>query len=292
MSPKDTLITSCVDSSGYASDGRRLTTCDNPLTGPFYIDGAEPGDALIVTIDGLTPNRPYGYSDSPIVPHLLEPDMAALLPKRTSVKWIVDRANGHARPAPADGIKGVTGLEIPLRPMLGCLGVAPERRQRIWSGTSGRHGGNMDYPGIREGTRVSLPVFEPGALLSLGDGHAAQGAGEINGAGIEISMDVEITIDLVKAGTVIWPRGEDESCLWALGNARPLEKAMQHATSEMVRWLADEFGMPLEAASILLSQSAHYDIANATNPMFSVSCRLEKTGFLQSRRKRRTDRTS
>src|SRR5690606_28197737 len=126
--------------------------------------------------------------------------------------------------------------------------------QAISTATSGEHGGNMDYRGVATGTTVYLPVLVPGALVFVGDGHAVQGAGELSGTGVETSMDVTIEVGVVKASSIRWPRGEDATHLFTLGNARPLDQAAQHAITEMTRWLTHEHDLSLEAASVLIGQ--------------------------------------
>ena len=167
--------------------------------------------------------------------------------------------------------------DTPLNPMLGCLGVAPRGRQAISSATSAEHGGNMDYRGLVAGTTVMFPVFEPGALLFVGDGHAVQGDGEIVGMGIEISMEVSLRVRVVKGMSTRWPRGMNANSLFAIGNARPLEQALQHATTELLHWLGEEYGLDAEAASILLGQCIAYDIGNVFDPAYTVVARLDRS---------------
>ena len=165
---------------------------------------------------------------------------------------------------------------IPMEPMLGCLGVAPDRSQAISTATSGRHGGNMDYRGIVAGVTVYLPVFVEGALFHLGDGHAAQADGEILGRGIEVSMDVTFTVDVIKKGSAQWPRGENAHEIFTLGNARPLDQALRHATTEMRRGLQTECGLDASSAHMLLGQFVRYEIGNVFDPAYttpwSVNC--------------------
>jgi len=127
--------------------------------------------------------------------------------------------------------------------MLGCFGVAPPGGQAISTDTSAEHGGNMDYRGFVTGVTAYFPVFAPGALFHLGDGHAVQGDGEIVGTGIEVSCDVQFTVRLLKGYRIGWPRGENADYIFSVGNARPLDQALQHATTEMVRWLAADYGL-------------------------------------------------
>jgi len=160
--------------------------------------------------------------------------------------------------------------------MLGCFGVAPAGHQAVSCATSSRHGGNMDYRGFREGVTVYFPVAVPGALLFIGDGHAAQGDGEVVGGGIEISFDVAFTVVLVKRKTIGWPRAEDKEYLMTAGNARPLDQALQHATTEMHRWLQEDYGFDSTAASIFLGQCVRYEVGNVVDPAYTMICKVEK----------------
>jgi acetamidase/formamidase len=166
--------------------------------------------------------------------------------------------------------------EVPLEPMLGCFGVAPARGQAISCATSGRHGGNMDYRGFREGVTVYFPVSADGALLHVGDGHALQGDGEIVGTGIEISFDVELTVGVIKGKEIGWPRADDGEFLMAVGNARPLDQAVQHATTELMRWLADDYGLDHRASSVVLGQLIRYDVGNVFDPAYTMVAKIEK----------------
>ena len=276
LAPGDVVITETVDAFGENDKGTRVANGDNPLTGPFLIDGAQPGDTLVVHLDKLVPSRAYGYSETTIMPGVVDPAYARELPPRSRAVWQIDSRTGTAQlDDPAIG-----PVSVRLHPMLGCLGVAPSHGQAIWSGTSGRHGGNMDYRGVSSGVTVYFPVFVPGALLYLGDGHAAQGAGEVGGTGIEISMHVEFSVGLRRGYRIGWPRGEDEDWIWTIGNARPLEQALQHATTEMLRWLETDYGYDRMTAGILLSQAVDYEVGNVCDPAFSIACRLSRSAGL------------
>jgi acetamidase/formamidase len=276
IAPGDTVFTQTVDADGWDAHGARLATGDNPLTGPFFVDGAEPGDTLAVHLRSLVPNRSHGFSEVAVTPGAVDPSYVRSLPASARVSWEIDTASGTARLVRSGG----ADVEVGVRPMLGCLGVAPAHAQVIWSGTAGRHGGNMDYRGLCAGTTVYLPVSVPGALLYLGDGHAAQGAGEIASTGIETSLDVVFTVGLRKHESIGWPRGEDEESIWTIGNARPLEQALQHATTEMLRWLSSDYGLDLATAAIILSQAVDYEVGNVCDPAFSMVCKLRKSPHL------------
>jgi acetamidase/formamidase len=134
----------------------------------------------------------------------------------------------------------------------------------------------MDYRGFVSGVTVYFPVFVPGALLFMGDGHAVQGDGEIVGTGIEVSFDVQFTVQLLKDKRINWPRAESDEYIMTVGNARPLDQCLQHATTEMIRWLQDDFGLDAYAAHILLGQCVEYDVGNVFDPAYTMVCKLKK----------------
>jgi acetamidase/formamidase len=274
IAPGDTVVTTTVDSIGQDETGEPITPAFNPMTGPFFVEGAEPGDTLIVHLVRLVPNRPTGVSAPVLAPNVVDPEFVRHLPERPLVEWAVDPARGEA--SLQTRVPGLEALRLPLEPMLGCFGVAPGGGQAISTMTSAKHGGNMDYRGFQAGVTVYFPVFVPGALLFVGDGHATQGDGEIAGAGIEISFDVEFTVGLRKGEQIGWPRGENEEYIFTVGNARPLDQALQHATTEMVRWLERDWKLDVAAASTLLGLCVEYDVGNVFDPAYTMICKLPK----------------
>jgi acetamidase/formamidase len=184
--------------------------------------------------------------------------------------------------------------ELPLRPMLGSLGVAPACKEALKTTVSGPYGGTLNYAGLTAGVKVMLPVFQPGALLFLGHGQARQGDGETGGAGIETSMDVEFSVELVKkkswphssivrpstvAGEfqIAWPRIETDAYVMAVGSASSLLQALQHATLELHHWLDDDYGLSEKAVSIFLGQAVEYEIANIVDPTLTVVAKVRKS---------------
>ncbi len=270
----DTVITTTVDARGSDAHDVKVTPGGNPQTGPFYVEGAEPGDTLLVTLDRITPNRDRGWSRAALASNVVDPDYVAELPPRELADWQVDTAAGVA--TLLTPVTRLGRMEVPLAPMLGCFGVAPADGQAISTATSAEHGGNMDYRGFVEGVKVFFPVLVPGALFHLGDGHAAQGDGEIVGTGIEISLDVVFTVHLQKGRKIGWPRGENEDFIFTAGNARPLDQALQHATTEMLRWLQQEYALDLAGASILMGQYVQYDVGNVFDPAYTMICKLPR----------------
>ncbi len=288
IAPGDTVITTTIDAGGYDEHGHPASPGGNPQTGPFAIEGAEPGDTLVVRFDAIRPNRAIGYTASVLATNVVDPDYVRDLPPQSRIAWRVDTDAGTATPlvtppaeagvlfpfAPAPASLG--DLTLPLRPMLGCFGVAPAQGQAISTATSAEHGGNMDYKGFAPGVTVYLPVFVAGALFHLGDCHALQGAGEIVGTGIEISSETRFTVALQKGRTIGWPRGEDADWLFACGNARPLDQALQHATTELTRWLVADYGLDIRAASTLLGQCIEYEVGNVFDPAYTMVAKISK----------------
>jgi amidase len=212
-----------------------------------------------------------GWTRQGLALHVVDATAAPHMPAREKIFWRI--GNGRAtleHPAPA-----LVDWSIATDAMIGCFGVAPAG-EMISTATSGRYGGNMDYRLFREGTTAYFPVAVEGAYFLLGDAHAAQGDGEIAGTGIETSAEIEVSVNVLKK-TIGWPRGETAECIFTVGNARPLEQALQHATTEMLTWLTADYGLDTISASHLLGMGVRYDIANVFNPAFSVACRLEKS---------------
>ena len=270
----DSVVTTTIDARGFDERNRQCASGPNPMTGPFFIEGAEPGDALMVRIERMTPTRPTGWTASALAANVVDPDFVTSLPERLTVDWAIDAAAGTVRLV--DPPEALKDFSLPLAPMIGCFGVAPAAGQAIFTATSAENGGNMDYRRFAPGTVAAFPVFVPGALFFLGDGHACQGDGEIVGTGIETSFEIAFTVKLRKRAGLRWPRGETADFIFTVGNARPLDQALQHATTEMMRWLEADFGLDLVSASHLLGQVVRYDIGNVYDPAYTVACRLPK----------------
>ncbi|MBM81553.1 MAG: acetamidase [Planctomycetaceae bacterium] len=270
----DTIITTTVDARGFDSNREQTAPRGNPQTGPFYVEGAEPGSTLVVELDEIKPNRRYGFCGTAVAPNVVDPTYISELPEAGLAEWDVDVDAWTARLVAPESKLGE--LTIPLEPMIGCFGVAAFRGQAISTATSAEHGGNMDYRGFVEGTKVYFPVFEPGALFFLGDGHAAQGDGEIVGSGIEISMDVRVTLRVIKAKKIGWPRAENDDWIMTVGNARPLDQATQHATTEMLRWLQQDYGLDALGANLLMAQCVRYELGNIYDPAYTMVCKINK----------------
>ena len=271
---EDTVVTTTVDSAGRDGQDQQVTPRGNPQTGPFLIQDAEVGDTVSIRFDRLSPTRKIGRTSTTIAPNVLDPHyVASQMPSNGSAEWEINLETWTAKLISPEN--QISNLHLPLEPMVGCFGVAPPRGQSISTATSATHGGNMDYRGFAEGVTVYFPVFVPGALFYLGDGHAVQGDGEIVGTGIETSFDVQFTMQLIKGRGIGWPRAENQNYIMTVGNARPLDQALQHATTEMVCWLVD-LGLEKSAAHILLGQCIEYDVGNVFDPAYTMICKVKK----------------
>jgi amidase len=277
IAPGDAVIVQTLDAVGVDRAGMRRGERPNPQSGPIWVEGAEPGDALEVAIVRLTPSRRTGWTGYPVAPNVVDPARAATLPERSTAEWVIDAEAGTVRLLDPSAL--LRDLALPIEPMIGCLGVAPAGGEAISTATSGPHGGNMDWRGFRPGATVWFPVAVPGALFFVGDGHARQGDGEICGTGVEVSMEMEMRFGLRKGWPIRWPRGLTvDGELFTVGNARPLDQALQHATGEMLDWLHAEFGLDAIASSHLMGQTVRYDIGNVFNPAYTVVCRMDVAG--------------
>jgi acetamidase/formamidase len=249
----------------------------NPQTGPFYIEGAEPGDTLAVHFVSIEPSRDWAASCTvPFFGSLTSTHATATLQDPLpEVTWIyeVDRKQRtvtfHAR-------HNEFTMAMPLDPMHGTVGVAPAAFEARSSLVPDAHGGNMDTPEMRAGTTCYLGVNVEGALFSLGDGHCRQGEGETCGVAVEAAMDSVVIVDVLKGVATPWPRLESDEYVMSAGSGRPLEDAFRISMLDLVQWLAAEFGMdPLDSYQ-LVSQVSETPVANVVDPNYTFVSKVRK----------------
>ena len=247
--------------------------------GPFHIEGATPDDTLVVRIVRLRLNRDLAVSAlnpngiSAVAGDSRTRILNDPLPARRFV-WRLDRVrNTGTLDLPGSASRRI---EVPLRPMLGRLAVAPAGEESIGGLWPGNFGGNMDSSDAREGTTVYLPIFHEGALFYFGDVHALQGDGEIVGSGLETTADVTFQFDLIKGRRIRWPRMEDQHDIMVAGSVRPLIDAFRIAQVELIEWLVDDYGFDKLEAYQVVSQAGHSRIANAVDPNYTVMAKFPK----------------
>jgi amidase len=243
-----------------------LSRVTNPVTGPIYVEGTEPGDTLVVEV--LDIELP-GQGTVAIIPGFgsLEGWLNLFEPKRKTCAisdGMISYETDHGRT-----------LELAADPFVGTIGVSPGF-EAITSLSPGRHGGNMDCPDVRPGNTLMLPVSRPGALFKLGDVHAVQGDGEICGVAIEVDSVVTLRFGLRKGWTIGWPRIESSDEIMTVGSARPLEDAARQAFREMVDWMASDHGWEKDDAYMFLSLAAKARIAQIVDPLYTVVAKLPK----------------
>jgi acetamidase/formamidase len=249
----------------------------NPQTGPFFVEGAEPGDTLAIHFVSIEPSRDWAASCTvPLFGALTSTHQTATLQEPLpEVVWIYDVDAGK-RTVTYRARAGEYAVELPLDPMHGTVGVAPASFEARSSLVPDAHGGNMDTPEMRAGTTCYLGVNVEGALFSIGDGHCRQGEGETCGVAVEAAMDTVIAIDLVKGRPTPWPRLENDSHVMSAGSARPLEDAFRIAHVDMVTWLSEEYGFETLDAYQLLTQVSESPVANVCDPNYTFVTKVAK----------------
>ena len=247
--------------------------------GPFHIEGAAAGDTLVVKILKLTPNRDSAmsrYSPGGISGVAGDSRTRMLndpLPARTFA-WRLDRTRMVGiLDLPNSASKRI---EIPLKPMLGRVAVAPAGQEAFGGLWPGDFGGNLDASDVKEGATVYLPVFHPGALFYFGDGHALQGDGEIVGSGLETTMDVTFQFDLIKGKRIRWPRIESDTHIMVAASMRPLIDALRISYVELIEWLVADYGFDKMDAFQIASQAGEVRVANVVDPNYTVVAKFPK----------------
>jgi amidase len=275
--PGDTVRTRTFDASGRDND--RRSPGGNLETGPFYIEGALPGDTPVVKLNRVRVNRDSAQQGSRINGRTVTPAYVAGAQYEPGFdgEWKLDREKGVAMLAhPTPRMKNFT---VPILPMLGCIATAPPGGQ-VYRGTDlGPFGGNMDYNQMGEGVTLYLPVFHPGGLLTMGDAHAAMGDGELTGSALETSVDVVFTVDVIPGFASAGARLENADYLMAMGVAGSVADSIQVATTELVQWLKREYKLNDHEVAVLLGAVLKYDITEMVDPQFNVVAKVPKSAL-------------
>jgi len=254
--PGDTVRSRTIESTGP----------DVKLTGPFYIEGAIPGDTLVVKLNKLRLSSEMARGGSQIHRKAVTPiyaESAQYSPAFNS-EWTLFPDLGYAKLAhPTDRMKNYM---VPLLPMLGSIATASS--------------GNVGYNQVNEGVVLYLPVFNPGALLFIGDAHAAMGDGQLNGSALETSSKVEFTVSLIKGYSTGNPRLENENYLMSVGTAAAVSDAIQIATSQLASWLKKDYRLNDNEVAVILGTALKYDIAELGDPRISVVAKMSKSALV------------
>jgi acetamidase/formamidase len=282
LKPGSILEANSLDCFGNAlqkpGDSMALVKSDNPLTGPFFIEGAEPGDTLVIHILDLqidskqgvgTFSPGFGAVNATHYTPVLETQP---LPERI---WFypIDKEKNTATFQALDSNFKTT---FPLHPFLGCIGVAPANGEACSSIVPAEFGGNMDAPEVSAGNTLYLPVNVPGALFYFGDGHAAMGDGEVAGSAVEVPMRARFEFELVKGKHTGWPRFENEKEIMAAGVYRPVDDAVRIAVTELIHWIHVDYGLSELDAYELLSKVAKVHLTEMVDPNYVVVASIEK----------------
>jgi len=281
LKPGDILETNTLDALGNAiqkpGDTLSLSKGDNPLTGPFYVDGVQPGDTLEIRILDLQVDGNQGVGAiAPGFGALNETNYTPMLhPPLPEKIWFypIDQAANTATFKAHDSNFSV---RIPLHPFLGCIGVAPANGEARSSIVPAEFGGNMDTPEASVGNVLYLPVNVLGALLYIGDGHAAMGDGEIAGSAIEVPLRVRLQIKVIKGQKINWPRFENEETIMTVGAYRPLDDSVRIAFTELVAWIHNDYQLSDLDAYELLSKVAKIHLDEMVDPNYVVVASVEK----------------
>jgi acetamidase/formamidase len=276
VSTGDTIHTTTVDAAGMDENGVTRVLGGNPETGPFFVETAAPGDTLVVHLTRVRLNRDWALSDDSLVGRAMDSDLAVKMKDPgKSVRWHLDFERGVATPETHS--EHLTRYSVPLKPMLGCVGVAQNTASASpGTGDSGNYGGNMDFNEIVEGATVYLPVSVPGALLYVGDGHAAQGDGELTGNALETSMDVELTVDVIPGKRVPGPRVESPTHFMAMGLGGSIDEAFRDATSNMAAWLTNDYKLTPSEVAQVLGTAAEYKVSEVADRNAGIVLKIRK----------------
>jgi amidase len=285
----DILDTNTLDCFGNvlkkSGDTLSMVKGDNPLAGPFYVDGAEPGDTLAVKIldlqvDGDTGVGAFSFGFGALNETNYTPMLHPPLPERIWFYHIDHAANA----ATFKALDTDFSVKIPLHPFFGCMGVAPAESEARSSVVPAEFGGNMDSPEASAGNTVYLPVNVKGGLLYIGDGHAAMGDGEIAGSAIEVPLKARVQLTVIKGRTIIWPQFENDSAIMTVGAYRPLDDALRIAFTELVHWIHKDYGLSEFDAYELLSQVGKIHLNEMVDPNYVVVASIEKKYLPPSKR--------
>jgi acetamidase/formamidase len=275
--PGDIVHTWSVDSAGVDKNGKRLALGGNANIGPIYVEGALPGDTLVVHLIKIEPNRKTARQGSRIQQFGVTPayNLAAKYDPRFNGEYQLDNATGIATlTAPTPALKD---FKLQMKPMLGCISVAPPGFEAFTGPHLGVYGGNLDYNGTVSGTTMLFPVFHPGALFGFGDGHAAMADGEVTQTGLETSMDVTFSVDVIRGYQSQGVREEDNDYIISFGVAGSLQEALKASTAQLATWIKHDYGLSDSEVALLLGAVMKIEVTELVDPEFNVVTKVPKS---------------
>lgn len=277
--PGDIVQTWSPDSAGTDKNLKRVALGGNSNTGPFYVEGALPGDTLVVHLIKIEPNRNTARQGSRIQQFGVTPayNLAAKYDPRFNGEYQLDNTTGFATlTAPTPALKN---YRIKMKPMLGCISVAPQGMEAFTGPHLGPYGGNLDYNGVVSGTTMYFPVFHPGALFGFGDGHAAMADGEVTQTGLETSMAVTFSVDVIRGYQTAQVREEDNDYIISFGVAGSLQEALKVSTAQLATWIKHDYGLTDSEVALFLGAEMKYEVTELVDPEFDVVSKVSKSAL-------------
>ena len=277
--PGDVVHTWSPDSAGADKNLKRVALGGDANIGPIYVEGALPGDTLVVHLIKITPNRSTARQGSRFQQFSVLPayNLAAKYDQRFDGEYQLDNATGIATLShPTEALKN---FKVTMKPMLGCISVAPQGFEAFGGTHLGSYGGNLDYNGVVSGTTMYFPVFHPGALFGFGDGHAAMGDGEVTQTGLETSMAVDFSVEVIKGYQTQQVREEDNDFLISFGVAGSLQEALKVATGQLATWIKHDYGLSDSEVALFLGAEMQYNVTELVDPEFDIVAKVPKSAL-------------
>jgi amidase len=277
--PGDIVHTWAPDSAGTDKNLKRVALGGDANIGPIYVEGALPGDTLVVHLIKIEPNRKTARQGSRIQQFAITPayNLQAKYDQRFNGEWQLDNATGYA--ALTEAPPALKNFKLKMNPMLGCISVAPPGFEAYGGTHLGPYGGNLDYNGVVSGTTMYFPVFHPGALFGFGDGHAAMGDGEVTQTGLETSMAVDFSVELIKGYQTQGVREEDSDYIISFGVAGSLEEALKISTAQLATWIKHDYGLTDSEVALFLGDVMQYNVTELVDPEFDVVSKVPKSAL-------------
>jgi amidase len=277
--PGDIVHTWSPDSAGTDKNLKRVALGGNANIGPIYVEGALPGDTLVVHLIKIAPNRSTARQGSRIQQFGVTPayNLAAKYDQRFNGEYQLDNATGIATlTAPTPALKN---FKVQMKPMLGCISVAPPGFEAFTGPHLGVYGGNLDYNGTVSGTTMFFPVFHPGALFGFGDGHAAMADGEVTQTGLETSMAVDFSVEVIRGYQTQGVREEDPDYIISFGVAGSLQEALKVSTAQLATWIKHDYGLTDSEVALFLGAEMKYEVTELVDPEFNVVSKVPKSAL-------------